>query len=45
MRPLRDGMLGWGRCPQTPGIYRLGARVDYINLAVQYFCSERRLPP
>ena len=27
MRPLRR-ILTWGRCPQTPGIFRFAARMD-----------------
>ena len=31
MKSLRDSLLSWGRCPQTPGIYRLGARMTALG--------------
>ena len=31
--------------PQGPILRSATPRVDYINPAVQYFCSERQLPP
>jgi hypothetical protein len=30
MRTLRR-ILTWGRCPQTPGIFRFSARMDYFG--------------
>ena len=27
------GFLSWGRCPQTPGIYRFGARMAVVGAA------------
>jgi hypothetical protein len=36
MRLLRAEILAWGRCPQTPGIYRVAARITK---------RKRRLPP
>ena len=30
MRTLRS-ILGWGRCPQTPGIFRFAARMDVLR--------------
>ena len=31
MKSLRDSLLSGGRCPQTPGIYRLGARMAALG--------------
>jgi hypothetical protein len=36
MRLLRSEILAWGRCPQTPGIYRVVARITK---------RKRYLPP
>jgi hypothetical protein len=29
----KGGFLSWGRCPQTPGIYRFAARMAVVGAA------------